>query len=120
MSRRRKREGETGEDETVAVKRRCTNPVSAEAFDMFSQEEDSESCGNSWGDLLGGSYGLSDCGSEASSGVPVVTDVPVSPSCTVVVMSEALVLGSDWEVVEPQSFSLSRKRRAVRVGITKT
>ena len=36
-----------GEDETVAVKR-CTKPISAEAFDIFSQAEDSDSCGNSW------------------------------------------------------------------------
>ena len=35
---------------------------------------------------------LSDC-------VPVVSDVPVSPSSTVVVMSEALVSDSDWEIV---------------------
>ena len=28
-------------------------------------------------------------------------------------MSEASVSDSDWEVVEPQSFSFSRKRRAV-------
>ena len=103
VSRKRKREGRKGEDETVAVKRRCTNPVSDEAFDVFSQWEDSESSG------------LSDCGSEASSGVPVVTDVPVSPSSTAVVMSEALVSDSDWEVVEPQSFSFSRKRGAVCV-----
>ena len=64
MSRKRKREGEKKEDETVAVKRRCANHVSAEAVDVFSQGEDSESCGNSWGDLLGDSSVLSDCGSE--------------------------------------------------------
>ena len=32
----------------MIVERRCVNPVSAEAFDLFSQEEVSESCGNSW------------------------------------------------------------------------
>ena len=32
VSRKRKREGEKGEDETVAVERRCINPVSAEDF----------------------------------------------------------------------------------------
>ena len=62
MTRKKKREGEKGEDETVAVKRRFTNPVSAEAFDIFSQGRDSESCGNSWEDLLGDSCGLSGCG----------------------------------------------------------
>ena len=37
VGRKRKRKGEKGEDETVAAKRRCTNPVSAEASDIFSQ-----------------------------------------------------------------------------------
>ena len=62
VSRKRKREGENGEHETVVVERRCVNPVSAEAFDIFSQEEDSESCGNSCGDLLDDTCRLSDCG----------------------------------------------------------
>ena len=35
----------------------------------------------------------------ASSGVLVVTDVPVSASSTGVVLSEDLVQDSDWEVV---------------------
>ena len=39
---------------------------------------------------------LSHCVSEVSSVVPVVTDVLGSPSSSVVVMSEALVSGSDW------------------------
>ena len=41
-----KRVREKGEDETV-VKRKCVNPVSVEAFDIFSHEEISEcdSCG---------------------------------------------------------------------------
>ena len=30
-------------------------------------------------------------------------------------MGEALVWDSDWEIVEPQSFSFSRKRQAVCV-----
>ena len=104
MSRKRKREGEKGEDATVAVKRRCGQP-------FVPLKEDSECCGNYRGDLLGASCGLSDCGSEASSGVLVVTDVLVSPSSTVVVMNEPLVLDSDWEVVESQSFSFSRKHK---------
>ena len=45
----------------MLLKRKCTNPVSAEAFDIFNQREDSESCGNSWESLLGDSCGLSDC-----------------------------------------------------------
>ena len=42
----------------------------------------------------------------------VVSDVPVSPSSSVVVMGEVLVSDSDWEIVKPQSLSFSRKRRA--------
>ena len=61
VSRKREREGKKGEDQTVVVKRRCINPVSAEAIDIFSQEEDLESCGNSWGDLSGDSCGLVGC-----------------------------------------------------------
>ena len=57
--------------------------------------EDSDCCGNSWGDLLGDSCGLSDCVSEVSLGVPVVTDVLVSPSSSLAVMSEALLSDSD-------------------------
>ena len=51
---------------------------------------------------------------EVSSGVPVVTGAPDAPS-SLDVTSEALVSDSDWEIVEPQSFSFSRKRRAVCV-----
>ena len=47
-----KREGEKEENETVNVKRRCVNLVSTEAFGIFSQGEELESCGLSWGDLL--------------------------------------------------------------------
>ena len=62
----------------MIVKRRCVNLVSTEAFDIFSQGEDSERCGNSWGDPCG----LSDCDPVTWTGVPVVlvvTDVLVSP-----------------------------------------
>ena len=47
--------------------------------------------------------------------MPVVTDVLASPFSAVVVMSEAVLLDSDREVVEPHSFSFSRKRGAVCV-----
>ena len=42
------------------------------------------------------SCGWSDCGSVALSGVPVVTDVPVSPSYAVAVMSEDFLSDSGW------------------------
>ena len=65
--------------------------------------------GNSWSDVLGDSCGLSECAPEVSSCVPVGTDVLDSTS-SLVVMSEALLSDSDWQVVEPQPFSFSRKR----------
>ena len=63
----------------MVVRRRCVNHVSGDAFEVFSYGEGSDSRGNSWGDLLGDSCGLSDCVLEGSSGVPVVTDVLVFP-----------------------------------------
>ena len=48
VSRSGKREGESGEDETVVDKRRCLNLVSSDAFEEFCHVEDSDSCGNSW------------------------------------------------------------------------
>ena len=115
VSRKRKREGDKGEDQKVVVKRRCINLVSAEAFDIFSHGRDSECCGNSWSDLAGDSCGLSDCGYVALSGVVVVTDVLVSPSSAVAVMSEALLSDFDWEFVEPPSSSFFKKRSAACV-----
>ena len=64
------------------------------------------------GVLLGDSCGLSDCVPQVSFGVAVVIDGLVSPS-SLVVMSEALLSDSDWEIVESQSFSFSGTRQAV-------
>ena len=111
-----KKEGEKGEDEmvgVVGVKKGVSTLFPVMLLRNSVIGRDSESCGNSWRDLLGDSCGLSDCVSEVSSGVPVVTDVPVSPS--VVVMSAALASDSDSEFVEPQSFSFSKKPSIVCV-----
>ena len=58
-----------------------------EAFEIFSQGRDLESCGDlSWVDLLEKPEDLCDCEPETLvdvSVVPVVTDVPVSPSSVV-------------------------------------
>ena len=45
--------------------------------------------------------------------VLVVADVPVSPSSVVTEVCDGFLLGSDWEFVEPQSFSFSKKRSRV-------
>ena len=42
--------------------------------------------------------------------MPDVTMVPVSPSSVVTELFEDVSLDSDWEVVEPQSSSFSKKR----------
>ena len=98
VSRRTERIGET-----VVVKSWCVSLVSGDAYEEFSHGEDSDSCGNSFGDLLGDSCGFSDCVPEVSSGVPV------SPSASVVVMSGALLSDSDREIVEPKFFPFSKK-----------
>ena len=50
----------------------------------------------------------SECGSVAVSGVPVVTDVGETAPSDVSVMCEGVPSDSEWDFVEPQSFSLSR------------
>ena len=87
-----------------------------EAFDFSSRGEDLESCGDYLGDLLDEPGGLSDCDSGTWTGVPVVTDVLVSSSSSVVAeMCEDVSSDSDREFAEPQSFSFSRKRSIVCV-----
>ena len=74
MSKKRTREEEKEENETESSIKRCVGIISAEAFDIFSQGEDLESCGGvSWRDLLENPDDLS----------PAVTDVPVSSSSVV-------------------------------------
>ena len=102
---------EREEKRRVAVKRRCVNPFSSDAFEEFSPVDDSGSCGDSWSDLLGDSCGLSKSMPAVSSGLPVVTDVSDSTT-SVGVPGEALRSGSGCEMVEPQSISLLRKRQA--------
>ena len=56
---KRKREGEKEENKTVRVKRRCESLVSVEAFEIFTQGGDLESCGGlSWRGPLGEDWGL--------------------------------------------------------------
>ena len=121
VSRSGKKEEKKGKDQTVVVKRRCVNLVSGDAFEEFSHVEDSDSCGNSWGDLLGDSCGLSECVPEVLSGVLDVTDVLYCPS-SLVVMGEALLSDSEWKIVELQSFFFSPesvKRSVWRIKKTK-
>ena len=111
---RRKREEEKEESETETVKRRCEGFVSVEDFEIFSQEGDVESCGDvSWEDLLDNPEDLSDCEPDSCAHVrvvPDVTDVPVHTLCVVTELCDVSPCGSDWEFVEPQSFSFSQKR----------
>ena len=41
------------------LKEWCVKPFVGDAFEKFSEDEDSESCGKSWDDFLGDSSGLS-------------------------------------------------------------
>ena len=111
---KRKRKEEKEENETVTVKRRCEGLVSVEAFDIFSQEGDVESCGDvSCEDPLDNPEDLSDCEVDSCAHVrvvPDVTDVPVSPSFVVTELCDVSPCGSNWEFVEPQSFSFSKRR----------
>ena len=66
----RKREEEKEENETETVKRRCGGSVSVEAFEIFSQGGDLESCGDvSWEDPLEKHKDLSDCDPDSSAHV---------------------------------------------------
>ena len=108
---KKRREEETEENETESVKSRCVGSVFAETLDIFSQGRDSGSCGGFlWVDLLEKPEDLSDCEPETRVDVTVVLDVtlvPVSPSSVVTEHFEGVSLDSDWEFVEPQSFSFS-------------
>ena len=99
--------------------KRCVNPVSTEAFDIFCQGEDLESCGFSWGDLLEDPGDLLDCdpGTRmAGLVVFVVTDVLVTLS-SVIEFCDDVSVESDWELVEPQSSSFSKKRSLDRADL---
>ena len=107
--RKEKRKEEKEEYETGTVKRRCECCFSVEAFEIFSQGRNLESCGDlCWDGLLGEHDDLSDrelVSCELVRVVPDVTDVPVSPSSLVTEMCEVSSCCSEREFAEPQSFS---------------
>ena len=98
--KQRRREEEKEENETVVVKRRCFHSVSTEGFEFFSQDL--------WDDHCGVSGCVSGTGTSGPV-VPVVTEVPVSASSVVTEVCDGFSSGSDWEFLEPQSFSFSKK-----------
>ena len=69
------------------------------AVEVVGDGEPSDSC---W--ELG-----SECGSVAVSGVPEVPDVGETAPSLVTVMCEGVPSDSEWDFVEPQSFSFSKK-----------
>ena len=83
---RKKRSGERREQK-VSVERRCDGFVAVEAFEIFSQGRDLESCGGlSWWDLLEKLEDLFDFEPDTRVEVQVVldvTDVLVSRSSVV-------------------------------------
>ena len=67
----------------------------------------------SWEDTLDEFKSWSGCEPDSRACVrmvPDVTDVLVSPSSVVTELCDISSCGSDWDYVEPQSFSLSKKR----------
>ena len=98
----------------MTVKRRYEGLVSVEAMEIFSQGGDLDSCGDlSWEDLLDKPEDLSDCEPDSCAHVrvvPDVIDVLVSPSSVVTELCDVSPCVSDWEFVEPQSFSFYKKR----------
>ena len=82
-------------------------------FDIFWQGEDLESCGFSWDDLVEDPGDLLDCDRGTRMEGPVVlvvTYVPVSSSSVVTEFCDEVSRDSDWEFVDPQSSSFSKKR----------
>ena len=70
---------------------------SAEALDIFSPRKDFD---GAWGHLLENPDDLFVCEPETRTdvfSVPVVTDVPVSPSSVMTEFYEDVSLDSDWE-----------------------
>ena len=88
--------------------------LSVEAFEIFSQGRDLESCGDfPWMNLVDEPDDLSDCEPVSCELVRVVldvTDVLASLSSVVTELCDVSPCCSDWEDVEPQSFSFSKKR----------
>ena len=74
-----------------------------EAFDIFSQGGDLESCGLSW-NLLERPEDLFDFEPDNEVEVLVVRDVTDVQFC------DGFSCCSDWEFMEPQSFPSSKKR----------
>ena len=93
-SKKRIRDEEKEENETLRAKSKCVSLVSAEASDFFSQGDDWESCGGvSLVDLL--------VEPESWAGVCAVADVTVvlvSPSSVVTECFGYVSWDSDWEL----------------------
>ena len=114
MGKKRRREEENEKNETVSVKRRYVSSVSVEANGVFSQGRD---LGEFVVVFLGKTFWRSlrtrpDCEPEFRvevSVVPDVTDLLVSPASVVTEVCDSLSFCSDWDLVEPQSFSFSQK-----------
>ena len=82
-------------------------------FEIFGQGRDLESNEDlSWEDPFDDVEEWSGCEPDSCASVrlvPDVTDAPVSPSPVVTELCGASLHFSDWSLVEPQSFSFSKK-----------
>ena len=108
----------------MTVKRRCEGLVSVEAFEIFCQEGDVESCGDvSWEDFLDNPEDLSDCKPDSCAHVrvvPDVTDVLVSLSSVVTELCVFLLvalIGNLWNrspFLSPKSVHIAVQIRRKR------
>ena len=111
--RRRKEEKERKREkrnETVTVKEDVRVWFLWKAFEIFCQEGDVESCGDvSWEDLW---TILRTCliVSLIRARVPLLIDVPVSPSSVVTELCDVSPCGSDWGLWNRSPFLLLKKR----------
>ena len=96
------------------LKEECDGFVSVEAFEIFSQGGDLESCGGlSWRYLLEKPEDLFDFELDTRVEVAMVLDVSVSSSSVVTEFCDSFSYCPDWEDVVPQSLSFSKKRHIV-------
>ena len=111
---KRKREEEKEENETGAVKRRRDGSVSVVACKFFlSREEIWRVMRIFLGKIRWRNLSWSGCEPDSRARVrwvPYVTDVPVCPSSVVTELCDVSSCCSNWDFVEPQSFSFSKKR----------
>ena len=114
MGEKRRREGEKEENETKTIKKEDVRVLFLrKPLNFLVKGDICRVVVIFLGKTSWTTEDLSDLESEAwvvVPEVPDVTDVPVSPSSVVTEFCVGFSFCSDWDFVEPQSFSFSKKR----------